>query len=129
MVGTILMVAVTVALGATVLAIMSGVGKDDVAESTNAVWQATAFDTDNDGKTDAVRLSYINGPADVLNADVDINLVGGTITADSRGAGATDWSPGDFLLVDGSGTGAQTVTIVVSLLGTTVWDHGTSLDE
>lgn len=126
-VGTILMVAVTVALGATVLAIMSGVGGDQVKESSNAVFKSTAVDTDGNGKTDVIKITYISGPSPILDTDVLItirNAAGVDVTNQT----VASWQPGDFRIFN-TPAGADSFFVTVSVLGTTVVDQTLMVDE
>lgn len=130
-VGTILMVAVTVAIGATVLAITSGIGDDGIQESTNAVFQATAVDTNANGKTDAIRVTYISGTAGLANADVAVSIRDGGGAALATSTSGT-WSPGDFRLFDCAGAGCSSAGswfTTVSVLDGTVVDKTLNVDE
>lgn len=126
-VGTILMVAVTVALGATVLAVMSGVGDDEIKESSNAVFKATPVDTDDDGKTDVIRITYISGPTNVANGDVTVTVqsAAGVSVTNST---SSDWSPGDFRIYN-TPAGTASYFVTVSALGNTVLDQTIRVDE
>lgn len=126
-VGTILMVAVTVALGSTVLAIMNGFGSADVKESTGGVFKALAVDTGSNGKTDAIKVTFIEGPSDVNDADVSIlvaNAAGVQVTNQSTAA----WNPGDLRIFDPP-AGAEAYFVTVSLFGGTVVDQTIRVDE
>lgn len=129
-VGTILMVAVTAALAATVLAVLNGFGSDSPVAATSATFTAKAFDTNGNDKTDVIRVTYISGPATTNANDVVVSIAnagGVTMTTSSTGT----WSPGDFRVYDvtspASSAGSWFVT--VSLLGTTVLDATLTVAE
>lgn len=135
-IGTILMVAVTVVLGATVFAAVNGFGSKGVQESTNAVFKATAVDTDGNGRTDTMKLTYLTGPTGVALSDVSVNVNPATtlswtrsdLGADGVANTADDeWSPGDFTTVNPAAR--TTYFVSVSILGTTVLDQAVALDE
>jgi flagellin-like protein len=118
-IGTIMMVAVTVVLGIAVFAAMAGYGDESVEEAPSTGFRASAVDTDGDGKTDAIRVTYITGPANLDGADVSITTSEGTAPTPAT------WSPGDFILIDGV-TGPVTVTVAV--LDVTVLDRTVAID-
>lgn len=97
-VGAILMLAVTVVLGATVYAAVNGFGGDTV-EAADAAFKAASVDTNGDGRTDAIKVTYLTGPSDVPAADVTVSVqsIDGTAVSGTH-SGA--WSPGDFDLFD-----------------------------
>ncbi|MFA5860635.1 MAG: type IV pilin [Candidatus Thermoplasmatota archaeon] len=125
-IGTILMVAVTVALAATVLTVMNAYGNKAPAESTSANFKANAVDTNNDGATDAIKLTYIGGPANIT-AQVSINNPAGDGTMAPTPAGTT-WNAGDFRIYDAASS-AGTWFVTVSVLGDTVLDSTIVLDQ
>lgn len=125
-IGTILMVAVTVALAATVLAIMNGFGGDTPSEASSSTFNAQAIDTDNNRKTDALRLTYIQGPV-ATASDVHIVVTSSAGTPVTFTAPAT-WTPGDFIVINPP-AGAGGYQVSVSVLGTTVLSTSIQLDE
>lgn len=126
-VGAILMIAVTVVIGATVYAAMNGFGDDEVSDGPQAAYRAQAIDTDGDGKSDRIKITYLTGPTGVGNSDVALAVKDdGGNDVDPVADKTTDWSPGDFVLYDGA-AGPHFVT--VSILGTTVVDQTLTLDE
>ncbi len=128
-IGTILMVAVTVVLGATVYAVMSGFGDDSIKERTNAAFKAQTVDTDGDGKTDHIKITYISGPTNVPIGDVALKVVNSTtgVAVVESVAKVGAWNPGDFLVYNPPGAGAYFVT--VSILGDTVVDKSSIVDQ
>lgn len=135
-IGTILMVAVTVVLGATVYAALSGFGSNAVQESTNAVFKAVAVDTDGNGRTDTLKITYVTGPSNVALGDISVNLNPAdtpTWTRSSPGDATAvppveaTWNPGDFGTL--SPGVATTYFVSVTVLGTTVLDQSVRLDE
>ncbi len=137
-IGTILMVAVTVVLGVTVYAVMSGFGDDSIQEPTNAAFKTQAVDTDGDGKSDKLKVTYISGPTAVPAADVLIAIKASNGTAAyvdlAAGGGQwvsptspAQWNPGDFIVFDPLDAGSYFVT--VSILGDTVVDKSVMIDE
>lgn len=122
-VGTIMMVAVTVVLAATVAALMGGFGDEASPKSTNAVVRAQSIDTDGDSLTDTIKLTYITGPS---NADIVLKTVDATgATVVGLSATAT-WSPGEFI-VNAPGAGSYFITATVE--GIAVLDTSITLDE
>lgn len=123
-VGAILMLAVTVVLGATVYAAINGFGGDTV-ETTDAAFKATSVDTNGDGRTDAIKVTYLTGPSNVPAADVAIavqSLSGTAVSGTHSGA----WNPGDFDLYDTptcSSSGGCGYFVSASILGNTVVDQ------
>lgn len=127
-IGTILMVAATVVLGATVIAAVNAFGGKDVDPPVNAVWKAQAIDSDGDGRSDVLKITYLTGPQGVNTADVQVNVVltGGTLgTPTAAHATAGEWNPGDFWMYTGDGT----YTVSVSMLGNTALDQTLVIDE
>lgn len=126
-VGTILMVAVTVALGATVLTIVSGFGGNSIKESTAAVFKAAAVDSDGNGKTDAIKITYVTGVNNLATADVGVAVknVGGTSVTNAT---TTAWNPGDFRIYDTPG-GAGSWFVSIGVRGSAVLDQTITVDE
>lgn len=122
-VGTIMMVAVTVVLAATVAALMGGFGDQASPKSTNAVVRAQAIDTDGDSLTDTIKLTYITGPS---NANIVIKTVDSTGAATTALSTTTTWSPGEFI-VNSPGAGSYFITATVE--GIAVLDTSITLDE
>lgn len=125
-VGAILMIAVTVVIGATVYAVVNGFGDEKSDTGPNAVYKAQSVDTDGDGVTDHIKISYLTGPSGVDAGDVDITVR----TADGDDAVASDtepttWSPGDFMIFEDAGT----YFVTVSILDTTVVDSTLEIEE
>lgn len=127
-IGTILMVAVTVALAATVLTVMNAYGNKAPAESTSANFKATAIDTNNDGATDSIKLTYISGPVHP-NADVLVAIKNAAGTAMTNTTTATSWTAGDFRIFDVAGSSAGPWFATVSVLGDTILDSTITLDQ
>lgn len=129
-IGTILMVAVTVVLGATVFAAVNSFGNKGLKESQNAVWRAQAIDTDGNGKTDQIKISYLTGPSALANSEVVVTVTSGNTThapISSVKAAAGSWSPGDSQTYKPSAAGSYFVS--VTFVGTTVVDQAIRLDE
>lgn len=128
-IATILLIAVAVILGATVYAAVSGFGSKAPKEATNAAFRSTLIDSDNDGKTDRIKLTYLSGPS---NADVTQNVHNATnVPVSPIGACPTSMSPGEFCLYKAnSPTGAAgAYSVTVRVVDTTVLDQTLSLDE
>lgn len=129
-VGTILMVAVTVIIGATVYAAVNAYGSKGVKESGNVAFKAVAIDTDANGKLDSVKVTYLSGPKGIAASDVTIALSkgdGSAVTATSTGHGASaPWSPGDFVIYK---PGAGTFLASVAVQGNAVIDQPVVVDE
>lgn len=129
-IGTILMVAVTVALAATVLTIMNGFGDDSPNESSSAVFKAQAIDSNNNGATDTIKITYISGP-NLAASDVGVSIVNAGDQTDTETVTPAAWSPGEFELINPSpdaGNG-NTWVVSVSVLDDTVVDTTVTLDE
>jgi FlaG/FlaF family flagellin (archaellin) len=129
-VGTILMVAVTVIIGATVYAGVNAYGSKGVKESTSAAFKAQAIDTDGNGRTDGLTLNYLTGPKAVPASDVAITLTkadGSAVsTMPSGHAAGAAWNPGDFLVYK---PGAGNYLVSISVQGTTVVTQALGVDE
>lgn len=127
-IGTILMVAATVVLGATVIGAINAFGSEEVTPQANAVWRAQAIDTNGNGQTDTLKITYLNGPSGIAASQVLISVVepedadGPTY---STGPAPATWSPGDFVLY----TGAGTYHVTVSVLGNVALDQSVTLAE
>ena len=130
-VGAILMIAVTVVIGATVYAVVNGFGDETSDEGPNAVYKAQSVDTDGNGVTDHIKVSYLTGPAEVDDDDVDITVRSADgDDADASAAEPAEWSPGDFMIFENpTGTTEETYFVTVSILDTTVVDTTLALDE
>lgn len=128
-IGTILMVAVTVVLGVAVYAAVSGFGNRSVKEPTSAVFVAKAVDTDGNGKTDTLKISYISGPSGLTNGTqvvLKLKDTAGT-SINLAGPSAGTWSPGDFVVYDPGAARSFLVTVAVN--GNTVVDHAVATEE
>lgn len=142
-IGTILMVAVTVILGATVYAAVSVFGSKSVKDTPNVAFKAQAIDTDNDGKSDIIRITHMSGPDLALDqVQVIIKLASdgtsATTTELTIPAAAADtttpadpWTAGEFAVFNPAATltGPTGYLVSVSVLGTVVIDQVISLDE
>lgn len=131
-IGTILMVAVTVVLGATVFAAVNSFGNKGLKESQNAVWRAQALDTDGNGKTDTLKITYMTGPSDVADSQVIVSVSqGSTAQTNNSYIKATNgvWNPGDFMAYTTAGSASATYFVSVTFVGTTVLDQSIKLDE
>lgn len=125
-VGAILMIAVTVVIGATVYAVVNGFGDDEASSGPNAVFKAQAMDTNNNGLSDRIKISYLTGPAGVPASDVDITVQDEDgDDATPSGTEPSPWNPGDFMVFED----AETYFVTVSILGTTVVDSQLTLEE
>lgn len=124
-IGTILMIAVTVVLGATVYGAVNGFGSKTVKESTNAAFRVQAVDTNNDGATDVLKLTYVTGPSGVAESNVVIQVKNATGAVQTLAARGAAWSPGDLMLYD---LPRDTYFVSVSILGSAVVDQTVSLD-
>lgn len=120
-VGTILMVAATVAIGATVFTALNGFGSESVEAPTNAAFRAQGLDTDKNGLVDQVKITYVSGPG-VLDANVvAVKLQGpstAVITEVAYLDASPDWTPGDFITytTDTPGTYYATATVQGNML-------------
>lgn len=103
-VGTILMIAATVALGATVYAVINGFGGNEVEDGETPVFKAEALDTDNDGLKDRIKISYLNGP-ELASSAVTATVRNETAVAPTQlGSTPSTWKPGDYTLYKDLGT-------------------------
>lgn len=128
-VGTILMVAATVAVGGTVFVAVNGFGSESTQETVNAVFKAQAIDTDNDGSTDAIKLTYVSGPSGVDATQVTIthSLPGTPTPTGTKFPAASSWSPGDFIVYADADVPAGTHQFSVRILGTAVLDQSVTV--
>lgn len=123
-VGTILMVAATVAIGATVFAALNAFGSGANPPPPTAVFSAKAVDSDADGLADKIRITYTAG-ADLDNSVVQVSVVNADTGATVSGPATppVQWEAGQFRLYDPSAAGTFLVTITVHnslVLDTTV---------
>ena len=136
-VGTILMVAVTVIIGATVYAAVNAYGSKGVKENTNVAFKAVGIDSDGNGKLDTIKVTYLTGPKGMALSDVSISLNWATNSTLSNVAPSTQhnpagsWNPGDFVQYARpgvSGTGGSFL-VTVAVQGNQVIDTQVTLDE
>lgn len=131
-VGTIMMVAVTVVLAATVVAVMNGFGSESIEAPDNLAFKAQAVDSTGNGATDRVKITYVTGPEEVAVTEVTIRLTRTDGTALSPiAAKTTPWSPGDFIIFDPTpvASGGESFFLTVSARGNTVIDQTISVAE
>ena len=137
-IGTMMMVAVTVVLAATVITIVNRNKGATASNPTNAAWAAQAYDSDGNGATDHVKLTYITGPKNVPNGDIAISFL--NVTGSFLNPLATNgtlqplsivhsgaWNPGDVIIYKPASTAAYTVTVTQT--GNTVLDQSIATDE
>ena len=119
-IGVILMVAITVAIAATVYVYVAGFGQEAQAPEA-ASFTAKVVGAD-------LKVTYASGENDVSEADIQVIIDGTAYTLSGANghniisdASGTDWDPGDYVAVTASGlTNPCPVTVVVK--GTTVLD-------
>lgn len=125
-VGAILMIAVTVVIGATVYAVVNGFGDKETNAGPDAVFKAQSVDTDGNGVTDKIKISYLTGPPNVDDSDVDITVKQADGTAASAsGTEPATWNPGDFMVFEDQGS----YFVTASILDHTVVDTTLTIDE
>ena len=130
-IGTILMVAATVIIGAAVYAGVNAYSGNAATPTTDAAFKAQSIDTDSDGLDDTIKITYLVGPSSVGDSQMQISATSGTGLAlnntVSSHATAGAWQPGDFRLYTLGSAGSVFVT--VSLADNTVLDQTLSLGE
>ncbi len=137
-IGTIMMVAVTVVLAATVVAVMNGFGGDTAKAPSNAAFRVQSIDTGPNGvpngATDTIKITYLTGPNGVALTDVTISV------ADSTGTAVTGctltvagtWDPGDFVVCNPTTTPATlagTYFVTVRMYQNALVDQSVGLAE
>lgn len=127
-VGTILMVAVTVILGIAVYAAMSGFGEDSAEASPDYGFKVTTVDTDDNGMRESIKVTYISGPTGVDDGAITLQTDTGCADGvDLRGGTGNTWDPGDFATYGPGCTGSVSATLTVG--NEVVVDTVLSLDE
>ena len=127
-IGTIMMVAVTVVLAASIVAVMNGYGQQSVQAPDNLAFKAQAVDSNGNGAPDRIKITYVTGDSNVTLADVTItvtNSTGAVLTPVSAKTGS--WNPGDFLIFDPASGGGYFIT--VSARGNTLVDQTVNVAE
>lgn len=140
-IGTILMIAVTVVLGGVIYAAIGGFGAKDLgAQADPSVFRAIGIDSDNDGKMDSIQLTYFSGP-EAIGSVIRVNGVAVcTTTAGDDGDASTLANPGDScrvsaisaLVVAGSnpdGLQGGNHQVVITVNGKVAFDSTVALQE
>jgi hypothetical protein len=129
-IGTILMIAATVILGGVIYAAVGGFGSKDITASstTSAVFSAKAIDSDGNGATDLLKLTYVSGPSGVNTTAVITTISGNTPVAIKTAPDGVCYflNPGDSCVYakDTSGTAlVGTYEVTIALAKTTALDQ------
>jgi len=127
-IGTILMVAVTVLLGVAVYAAVNGFGSRGTSEGADASFRASAVDANGNLRMDTLKITYIQGPGGIANADIVIRINDPAGNPVAVPAGPATWVAGDSVsITPGGGAGSYAVSVAVN--GKTVIDTSIRLDE
>ena len=127
-IGTILMIAVTVILGGVIYAAIGGFGSKDIgASKIDAVFKATAVDTDQDGVNDLLKITYLSGPSatvgvNILRVDAD-TPAGTTLSCGPLAA------PGDTCVLKSTTAGVTTTVTTGTYQLTVSVNSQTMLDS
>ncbi len=127
-VGSILMVAVAVIASATVIAFANQMGGDGLDEPGFVSFRIAPVDTDNNGRTDAVRITYVSGPRNIAADDIRLHVtdINGTVVPATYPK-TTPWNPGEWVLFDAPGPALLHAS--VGMLGETVLARTVRVDE
>ncbi len=125
-IGTMLMVTVTVLAGITLYAVMGGFAEEGFRTPANAAFKAQAMDTDGNRKTDRIKITYIGVPT-VANGDVVIRIKDAAGTPVAFPAHVGQWKVGDSVIFEPPSAGTYFVT--VTILDDTVLDRAVTVDE
>jgi hypothetical protein len=117
-IGTILMIAATVILGGVIYAAVSGFGQKDTSAKVDAVFKAQAIDTNNDGITDTIKLTYLSGPSPLNTVTYGFFAVSNSTALPNLPA-HSPWNVGDFVVY---GVSPGTYLVNVTAAGTDVLD-------
>lgn len=123
-IGTILMIAVTVILGGVIYAAIGGFGGKDLSPKTDYGFKAVASDPNSGAPAHSLKISYVSGPSGLTNVVLKIRSADGTDqTPTVTPTGCTLGAPGDLCVYALSAAGTYSVNVLVgtqSALDTTV---------
>jgi FlaG/FlaF family flagellin (archaellin) len=138
-IGTILMIAATVILGGVIYAAVSGFGSKETTSKADVVFKASPYDKDGDQTFDAIKITYLTGPAlqdpaiVVADAESGAAIAGAECGAPAPVAPATTatWAPGNFEIFYKTGDCTTTFTdldaglyqVVITVAGNVVLDQ------
>ncbi|HWG89391.1 MAG TPA: type IV pilin [Candidatus Thermoplasmatota archaeon] len=129
-IGTILMVAVTVVLGATVYAAVNGFGGEAVQDTPATAFKVQAVDTNGNGVTDSIKVLYVSGPEGIQDAlQVTIAKANGGAVTVAPTEPAT-WSPGTSMVYNpDAAADGKNYAVTVIAFGKTVVDQTVAVGE
>ncbi|HLE98011.1 MAG TPA: archaellin/type IV pilin N-terminal domain-containing protein [Candidatus Thermoplasmatota archaeon] len=125
-IATILLIAATVVLGATIYAATTGFGSKTPTAGTDASFTAKPFDSDGNGLSDTIRITYLQGPPGL---DVTMIVADDTGTTITHGCDDTDLAVGDSCIVDETEVDDGRWTITITAGNAVILDQTVTIEQ